>query len=109
MFVARRPFRNYNQMVLPGSIVEPGSTKWFKTRLKDGKIVEINAHNFDEWSKYFEAKFGVTLKHPDAAAEDSDVCEDTDDVDEDSDVPGVDESNTEDNKAEPARVVKVVV
>ena len=61
MYVARRAFRNNNHIVLPGSIVEPGSIKWFKTRLKDRVIVEVNAHNFKQWSEYFKAKFGVTL------------------------------------------------
>ena len=61
MYVARRAFRNYNQMILPGSIVEPGSVKWFKTRLKDRIIVEVNAHNFDEWNAYFKGKFGISL------------------------------------------------
>lgn len=61
MYVARRAFRNYNSMILPGSVVEPGSIKWFKTRFKDRLIVEVNAHNFEQWAAYFKAKFGVTL------------------------------------------------
>lgn len=62
MFVVRRAFRNYNQMMLPGSIVEPGSIKWFKTRLKDRVIIEVNAHNLDSWDAYFVSKFGVSIK-----------------------------------------------
>ena len=69
MYVARKAFRNYNQVVLPGSIVEPGSTKWFKTRLKDRVIIEINAHNFESWSEYFRVRYNVTLTNPEAACD----------------------------------------
>lgn len=62
MFVVRRAFRNYNVMLPPGSIVEPGCIKRFKTRLKDRDIVEVNDHNFAQWSKYFKGKFGVVLE-----------------------------------------------
>ena len=61
MYVVRKPFRNCGQMMLPGSHVEPGSIKWFKTRLKDRVIVEVNAHNFDKWNEYFVGKFGVAI------------------------------------------------
>lgn len=62
MYVVRRAFRNFNQMILPGSTVEPGSVKWFKTRLKDKYIVEVNAHNFDTWRAYFLEKYHVDIK-----------------------------------------------
>lgn len=62
MYVARRAFRNYNQMILPGSIVEPAGIKWFKTRLKDRVIIEVTPQNFSEWNEYFKQKFGVSLK-----------------------------------------------
>lgn len=69
MYVVRRAFRNNNQMILPGSVVEPGSIKWFKTRLKDRIIVEVNAQNFNQWNEYFKAKFGVTLEKEEAKEE----------------------------------------
>lgn len=62
MYVVRRAFRNNGQIMLPGSTVEPGSIKWFKTRLKDRIIVEVNAQNFKQWNEYFKEKFGVTLE-----------------------------------------------
>ena len=61
MYVARKAFRNNGQMITPGSAVEPGEVKWFKTRLKDRVIVEVNAHNFDMWRDYFVGKFGVNI------------------------------------------------
>lgn len=64
MYVARKAFRNYGVMVLPGSTVEPGSIKWFKTRLKDRDIVEITAHNFEQYAEYFRVRHGVSLEKP---------------------------------------------
>ena len=64
MYVARKAFRNYGVMVLPGSVVEPGSVKWFKTRLKDRDVVEVNAHNFDQYAEYFRVRHGIELKKP---------------------------------------------
>lgn len=61
MYVAKRAFRNYNQMILPGSTVEPGNIKWFKTRLKDKVIIEVDAYNFNQWNEYFKTKYGVEL------------------------------------------------
>lgn len=62
MYVVRRPFRNNGNVMLPGSCVEPDSIKRFKTRMNDRYIVEVNAHNFDQWNAYFVGKFGVTLE-----------------------------------------------
>ena len=62
MFVVRRAFRNYNQMITPGSIVEPGDIKWFKTRLRDRCIVEVTEQDLDKWEDYFVGKFGVSIK-----------------------------------------------
>lgn len=61
MFVVRRSFRNGGCMLPVGSIVEPTGIKWFKTRLKDRYIVEVNAHNFNEWQMYFKDKLNVEL------------------------------------------------
>ena len=64
MFVVRRAFRNFGKMMAPGSVLEPGSVKRFKSRLKDGHIVEVNEHDFDKWHKYFKDRVGVELKCP---------------------------------------------
>lgn len=61
MFVVRRAFRNYNEMIAPGSIVEPGAIKRFKARCRDGSIIEVTEHDFDKWAHYFEVRFGVSL------------------------------------------------
>jgi len=71
MYVAKRAFRNYNQMILPGSIVEPGNIKWFKTRLKDKVIIEVDAYNFNWWNEYFKAKYGVDLTKVEAATDET--------------------------------------
>ena len=61
MYVVRRSFRNYNQMMVPGSVVEPGSIKRFKTRLRDRDIVEVSEQDFDKWNAYFLGKFGIPI------------------------------------------------
>ena len=68
MYVVRRAFRNLNKMMAPGSVVEPGTIKWFKTRLKDRKIVEVTEHNFNQWHEYFAVKHGVNIHLPQAPA-----------------------------------------
>lgn len=62
MYVVRRAFRNYNQMMVPGSEIEPGTVKLFKTRLRDRVIIEVNEHDFDKWNAYFIEKFGTPIK-----------------------------------------------
>ena len=64
MYVVRRAFRNFGQMMTPGSIVEPGVTKRFKSRLNDRHIVEVREQDFEKWQKYFKERVGVELKHP---------------------------------------------
>jgi hypothetical protein len=68
MYVVRRPFRNNGNVMLPGSCVEPDSIKRFKTRLNDRYIVEVTAHNFDQWNAYFVGKFGVAIEKPHAVS-----------------------------------------
>lgn len=62
MYVVRRAFRNYNQMIAPGSVIEPGTIKRFKTRLRDGSIIEVNEQDFDKWNNYFKVRFGVCIQ-----------------------------------------------
>ena len=64
MYVVRRAFRNYGQMMAPGSVVEPGAIKRFKTRLNDGHIVEVSEQNFDKWNNYFKGRIGVAIQLP---------------------------------------------
>lgn len=61
MYVVRRTFRNFGQMMAPGSIVEPGAVKRFKSRLADGHIVEVSEQDFDKWAEYFKVRFGVDI------------------------------------------------
>ena len=62
MYVVKRAFRNYNQMIAPGSVVEPGAIKRFKNRLRDGRIVEVSEQDFDKWNNYFKVRFGTPIK-----------------------------------------------
>ena len=62
MYVVRRAFRNFNQMMVPGSEIEPGTVKLFKSRLRDRVIIEVPEHDFDKWNAYFIAKHGTPIK-----------------------------------------------
>ena len=61
MYVVRRAFRNFGEMITPGSLVEPGNIKRFKFRLNNGNIVEVSEHDFDKWREYFNTRFGVDI------------------------------------------------
>lgn len=45
----------------PGSVVEPGTVKRFKSRLNDDHIVDVSQQDFDKWHKYFKERIGVEL------------------------------------------------
>lgn len=64
MYVVRRTFRNYGQMIAPGSIVEPAAIKRFKSRLNDGHIVDVREQDIEKWQKYFKERLGVEIKLP---------------------------------------------
>ena len=64
MFVVRRPFRNFGHVMAPGSVVEPGTIKQFKSRLRDRAIIEVPEQDFDRWNAYFKSKFGVEIAVP---------------------------------------------
>lgn len=70
MYVVKRAFRNYNVMIAPGSVVEPGTIKHLKSRIRDGSLIEVTEHDFDKWNEYFFKKYGVPISIP-AAAEPS--------------------------------------
>ena len=98
MYVVRRSFRNYGQMMAPGSIVEPEAIKRFKARLNDGHIVEVNEHDFPKWQKYFKERIGVELTLPDVAG--------APEVGESDKAPGVGESDKAHEAASVAKIVK---
>ena len=62
MFVVKRPFRNFGSVMAPGSIVEPGAIKHFRSLLSDNHIIEVNEQNFTMWNEYFNVRYGVQLK-----------------------------------------------
>ena len=102
MYVVRRAFRNYGQMMAPGSVVEPGSIKRFKSRLNDKSIVEVSEHNFDMWDKYFRERMGVAIAVPEEP--------ETDEVKTDevkTDEVKTDEAKTDEVKPEEVKATKV--
>ena len=62
MFVVRRPFRNLGKVLTVGTVIsDPTVIKHFKSRFAEGKIVEVNEHNFDSYYNFFLKKFSVRL------------------------------------------------
>ena len=62
MFVVRRPFRNLGKVLTVGTVIsDPTVIKHFKSRFAEGKIVEVNEHNFDSYYDFFLKKFSVRL------------------------------------------------
>lgn len=62
MFVVRRPFRNLGKVLTVGTVIgDPTVIKHFKSRFAEGKIVEVNEHNFDSYYDFFLKKFTVKL------------------------------------------------
>lgn len=106
MFVVRRSFRNYGEMLLPGSVVEPDSIKRFKTRVKDRFIIEVNAHNFEYYNVYFKEKFGVTLPSIIVAKTEEPVVPEEPEATKAPEVPEVsEEPKVNEANEEPKRVV----
>lgn len=64
MYIVRRPFRNYGQVVEVGTEVTPTNIKRFKNKLSERVIIEVTDATFDSWSEYFLEKFGVALQKP---------------------------------------------
>lgn len=64
MYVVRRAFRNYGQMMAPGSVVEPAAIKRFKSRVAEGRIVEVTEQNFSKWETYFKVRANATIQLP---------------------------------------------
>ena len=62
MFVVRRPFKSFGISYTAGSVItEPTRIKRFKGKLAEGKIIEVNEHDYKEVALYFKARYGVDL------------------------------------------------
>lgn len=75
MYVVKRAFRNYGHVMVPGSVVEPETTKRFKSRLKDGHIINVHEQDIDKYKEYFRVRHGVELVVPTPAEESADQTE----------------------------------
>lgn len=97
MYVVRRAFRNLNQMMVPGSEIEPGTVKLFKTRLRERQIIEVSEQDFDKWNEYFLKKYGTPIKRLETEAK-------TDEVK--TEEAETDEAKTDEVKTEEVKAVK---
>ena len=65
MIVVRRPFRNLGKVLTVGTVIsDPTVIKHFKSRFAEGKLVEVNEHNFESYYNFFKKKYGVDLPKP---------------------------------------------
>ena len=109
MFVVRRAFRNNNKMLTPGSVVEPGDIKLFKTRLRDRRIIEVTEQSLDIWESYFNQKYNASIKANLAEKADKSVDTNKSAEDKPEDKPVVKSTSVENTKAVGVVKPKVVV
>lgn len=64
MYVVKRPFRNFGKTLVAGTLIEDTSSiKRFKTRLAEGKIIEVTEENYKNNVAYFKGKYGIDISH----------------------------------------------
>lgn len=61
MFVVRRPFKSLGKCFTVGSTLEPTDCKLFKTKVAEGKIIEVTENNYETLKSFFQQKFGVVI------------------------------------------------
>ena len=60
IFVARKPFKTCGIFYALGSIItDPSAIKFFRTKLREGKIVEVDESNAERIAEYVNAKTNV--------------------------------------------------
>ena len=110
MYVVRRAFKNFGKAMVPGSVVEPGTIKHFKSRLRDHVIIEVAEQDFDKWNTYFITKFGVPIQRENVKTENEDVKTDEVKTDEvKTDEVKTDEVKTDEVKATTVKPVAKAV
>ena len=81
MIVVRRPFRNLGKVLTVGTVIsDPTVIKHFKSRFAEGKLVEVNEHNFESYYNFFKKKYGVDL--PKLQSKEVEVAKETEAVKE---------------------------
>lgn len=87
MLVVKKPFKNFGTYHLAGSVItEPAKIKRLKGKIAEGKIIEVNEHNYNGVASYFKSKYGVTIPK---LGESTKVSEEPDRVIEDKKVEPV--------------------
>lgn len=63
MLVVKRPFKNYGVIYTAGTVItEPAVIKRLKSRIAEGKIINVDEHDIESTKQYFKAKYGVDIK-----------------------------------------------
>lgn len=61
--IVKRPFKSNGFYFAAGSVItDPAAIRLFKTKVSEGKIVEVDEHNIDRISEYLLHKQGVEAK-----------------------------------------------
>jgi membrane protein involved in colicin uptake len=61
-YVVRRPFKTNGIMYEVGSVIpDPTLIRFFKTKLRDKKIVEVNGANFSKIAEYIKVRAGIDI------------------------------------------------
>lgn len=63
MLVVKRPFKNYGVVYTAGTVItEPAVIKRLKSKIAEGKIINVDEHDIESTRQYFKAKYGVDIK-----------------------------------------------
>lgn len=61
--VVRRPFKTNGEFYAAGTVItDPAAIRLYKTKVAEGKIVEVDEHNIDRVSEYLLHKQGEEAK-----------------------------------------------
>jgi len=63
VYIVRKPFRNYGEVKLAGSLIDdPATIKHFKSLLADNHIVGVEEHTLARYEEFFKVRYNVSIK-----------------------------------------------
>ena len=61
--IVKRPFKSNGVFYAAGSVItDPAEIRLYKTKVKDGRIIDVYEQDVDDISEYFLSKMGVDIK-----------------------------------------------
>ena len=62
MYIVKRPFKNNGTVFTAGTVLtDPAVIKHLKSRIKEGKVLEVNEQQLLSYKTYFKDKYGVDI------------------------------------------------